>query len=117
MGRTPAIVQRRALSLRKHRLNRGDKSRARIVAFPLPVLLPSSPFCGALLQTKRREFRMSQKPLLGVWAMCVFSAFAAASASAQTSTPYGGVPAPLPGTLHLENFDNGGPNVAYVDAT
>ena len=31
------------------------------------------------------------------------------------STPFGGSPAPLPGTVQAENFDNGGINVAYWD--
>jgi hypothetical protein len=33
------------------------------------------------------------------------------------STPYGGTPVMLPGTIQAENFDEGGPGVAYVDAT
>jgi hypothetical protein len=33
------------------------------------------------------------------------------------STPYGGVAAALPGTLQVENFDEGGRNVAYADTT
>jgi len=32
-----------------------------------------------------------------------------------TSTPYGGTPAPVPGTIEAENFDEGGSGVAYVD--
>ena len=32
-------------------------------------------------------------------------------------SPYTGTPAPLPGTIQAENFDNGGPGVAYVDTT
>ena len=31
-------------------------------------------------------------------------------------TPYGGTPAPLPGVVQAENFDNGGEGVAYHDA-
>ena len=34
-----------------------------------------------------------------------------------TSTPYGGTPAPIPGTFQAENFDDGGQNVAYSDTT
>jgi len=33
------------------------------------------------------------------------------------STPYGGTPAPLPGTIQAENFDEGGAGVAYLDNT
>src|ERR1700739_1829909 len=36
-------------------------------------------------------------------------------ASAQ-STPYGGTPANLPGTIQAENYDNGGEGIAYHDA-
>jgi hypothetical protein len=34
-----------------------------------------------------------------------------------TSTPYGGTPAPVPGTIEAENFDEGGQGVAYYDTT
>src|SRR5436305_5796653 len=33
------------------------------------------------------------------------------------STPFGGTPAAVPGTIQFENFDNGGENVAYHDTT
>jgi len=33
------------------------------------------------------------------------------------STPYGGTPVVLPGTIQGEHFDNGGPDVAYHDLT
>jgi hypothetical protein len=33
------------------------------------------------------------------------------------SQPYGGTPAPLPGKVEVENFDEGGQDVAYRDAT
>jgi hypothetical protein len=33
------------------------------------------------------------------------------------NTPYGGTPTALPGLLQAENFDEGGPNVGYVDTT
>jgi Carbohydrate binding module (family 6)/PLD-like domain len=39
------------------------------------------------------------------------------AAAAPTATPYGGTAAALPGTLQAENFDEGGPNVAYRDTT
>lgn len=34
-----------------------------------------------------------------------------------TNTPYSGTPIPIPGTVEMEDFDNGGQNVAYYDAT
>ena len=34
-----------------------------------------------------------------------------------TPSPYGGTPATLPGTIQMENFDNGGAGVAYADTT
>ena len=40
-----------------------------------------------------------------------------ASASSQGSTPFGGTPVSLPGTVEAENFDNGGEGLAYHDAT
>jgi hypothetical protein len=39
------------------------------------------------------------------------------SASGGGSTPYGGIPAAVPGTFQAENFDEGGSSVAYLDAT
>ncbi|HXW05842.1 MAG TPA: carbohydrate-binding protein [Vicinamibacterales bacterium] len=41
----------------------------------------------------------------------------AAVASTASSTPFGGTPAPLPGTIQAENFDEGGSGVAYFDTT
>jgi hypothetical protein len=40
-----------------------------------------------------------------------------ASAAAGSSSPYGGTPAALPGTIQAENFDEGGAGVAYSDLT
>jgi phosphatidylserine/phosphatidylglycerophosphate/cardiolipin synthase-like enzyme len=34
-----------------------------------------------------------------------------------TPTPYGGTPAPVPGIIQAENFDEGGSGVAYVDSS
>ena len=39
------------------------------------------------------------------------------SSASATSTPYGGSPVPLPGLIEAENFDEGGPGVAYFDTT
>ena len=39
------------------------------------------------------------------------------TAAAATSTPYGGTPAAVPGTVQIENFDEGGSGVAYLDTT
>jgi len=36
---------------------------------------------------------------------------------ASTSTPFSGAPAPIPGTIQVENFDNGGEGVSYHDTT
>ena len=36
---------------------------------------------------------------------------------ASTSTPFSGAPAPIPGTIQLENFDNGGEGVRHDDTT
>jgi len=33
------------------------------------------------------------------------------------STPFGGTPWPVPGTIEAENFDNGGQNVSYFDTS
>ncbi len=37
--------------------------------------------------------------------------------SAAATTAYGGTPWPIPGTIQVENFDNGGQNVAYYDVS
>jgi subtilisin family serine protease len=36
---------------------------------------------------------------------------------APTSTPFGGTPAAIPGTVEAENFNEGGPGVGYLDNT
>jgi hypothetical protein len=41
----------------------------------------------------------------------------ASSASASSSTPYGGTPAAVPGIIQAENFDDGGEGIAYHDTT
>jgi hypothetical protein len=41
----------------------------------------------------------------------------ASGSSTASSTPFGGTPAALPGTIQSENFDSGGQNVAYSDLT
>jgi len=38
-------------------------------------------------------------------------------AAVSSSTPFSGAPAPIPGTIQAENFDNGGEGVAYHDTT
>ncbi len=43
--------------------------------------------------------------------------FPAVSANAQGPTPYGGTRWAVPGTIQLENYDNGGAGVAYHDTT
>ncbi len=48
----------------------------------------------------------------------VSSPHVVASAPPQTtSTPYSGVPAPIPGVIQAVNFDNGGSSIAYFDTT
>ena len=41
----------------------------------------------------------------------------AGSGATPVSTPFNGTPAPLPGIVQAENFDNGGQGVAYFDST
>ena len=37
--------------------------------------------------------------------------------SGTTNTPYSGTPLPIPGTIEIEDYDNGGQNLAYYDVT
>ena len=46
-----------------------------------------------------------------------FNYFRVAAPTTPGSTPYGGTPVALPGTLELENFDDGGQGIAYSDTT
>ncbi len=46
-----------------------------------------------------------------------FNYFRLNAASAPASTPYGGTPVALPGTVEFENFDDGGQGIAYSDTT
>ena len=48
-------------------------------------------------------------------AICV-TASLPASAASYPGTPYSGTPVTVPGTIHAENFDNGGEGVAYHDS-
>jgi subtilisin family serine protease len=41
--------------------------------------------------------------------------WATASATPPSSTPFGGTPAPIPGLIEAENFDDGGEGIAYHD--
>jgi len=43
--------------------------------------------------------------------------FTGAGVAPPASTPYGGTPAAVPGTIEAENFDDGGEGVAYHDLT
>src|SRR6476660_3500288 len=52
------------------------------------------------------------------WWTCVCVALTSLPAAAATSaTPFGGTAVVLPGTIEAENFDDGGPSVAYYDTT
>src|SRR5262249_34139192 len=52
------------------------------------------------------------------WATCVFLVISASHmAAGNGATPFGGPAVVLPGTIEAENFDEGGPSVAYVDTT
>ena len=46
-----------------------------------------------------------------------FNWIRATAAASVGSTPFSGTPAPLPGTIQVENFDNGGAEIAYHDAS
>jgi len=46
-----------------------------------------------------------------------FNYLRATAAAASSTTPYGGTPAALPGTVQAENFDDGSAGQAYVDST
>ena len=46
-----------------------------------------------------------------------FNYFKLSSASVSASTPYGGTALSLPGTIQVENFDEGGQGAAYADTT
>ena len=43
--------------------------------------------------------------------------FTIVKGSTMSSTPFGGTPVSLPGTIQVENFDNGGADIAYRDTT
>ena len=86
-----------------------------------PAILPfPSPESGAAsdiaIQPEHMRDRRSARGLLIVVAVgAVLPAWFMNAVDAQTSSPYGGSPVSLPGTVQAENFDNGGINVAYWD--
>jgi len=51
----------------------------------------------------------------GAWRVQSFSLTSSATPTPTGSTPYTGTPYPIPGTIEMENFDNGGEGVAYHD--
>src|SRR5882724_11802636 len=67
---------------------------------------------SALLSQSNQQ--CSNKPSQRFSTLLMLSFLAISSAAmAQTEAPYGGTPAPVPGTIQVENFDTGGLNVGY----
>jgi beta-glucanase (GH16 family) len=56
---------------------------------------------------------MRTKAYLRFMAVCAGVAFMSAQAALAAEGPYGGTPAPVPGTVQAENYDTGGQGVAY----
>jgi endonuclease/exonuclease/phosphatase family metal-dependent hydrolase len=56
-----------------------------------------------------------KKPVLLALTICL-AVWCPAAAAQYAGTPYSGSPAPVPGTIRVENFDNGGEGVAYHDS-
>ncbi|HEY7292710.1 MAG TPA: carbohydrate-binding protein [Vicinamibacterales bacterium] len=56
-----------------------------------------------------------KKHTLVIWIVATSVTTAAHVTRAATSTPFTGQPATIPGTIHAENFDDGGEGVAYHD--
>src|SRR5438552_3090900 len=56
-----------------------------------------------------------KKYVLSALAICL-TASIPVSAAQYSGTPYSGSPAPVPGTIQAENFDNGGEGVGYHDS-
>jgi hypothetical protein len=63
-----------------------------------------------------RTFATSVDPAL-IAPSPTWSFVTASGGGGSSPTPYGGTPAPVPGTLQAENFDEGGQGVAYYDTT
>jgi len=59
---------------------------------------------------------MSRSPGLVANDSAVVPKSGGTTSTSTTSTPFNGSPAPIPGTLQTEGFDNGGEGVAYHDA-
>ena len=56
---------------------------------------------------------MRTKACLTITAMCASLLFCMANVALAAEGPYGGTPAPLPGTIQAENYDTGGQGVGY----
>ena len=64
-------------------------------------------------QVKNREITMSKRACLACSAMCAALLLSATHSAVAAEGPYGGTPAPIPGTVQAENYDTGGQGVAY----
>jgi hypothetical protein len=59
-----------------------------------------------------------RKAFVAVWSTCVCVAIGGLhAATAPSAGPFGGTAVVVPGIIEAENFDEGGPSIAYVDMT
>ena len=64
-------------------------------------------------RVKGREGTMRTRACLAFSAICAALLLSATHSAFAAEGPYGGTPAPIPGTVQAENYDTGGQGVAY----
>ena len=72
---------------------------------------------GVTLAAGQQVWRLVMDTTGSTTAVGNFNYLRVSAASTTSTTPYGGTPAALPGTLQAENFDEGSAGQAYVDNT
>ena len=64
-------------------------------------------------RVKGRQITMRRRACLAFCAICALLLLSATHSAFAAEGPYGGTPAPIPGTVQAENYDTGGQGVAY----
>lgn len=91
----------------------GSAVEGQVETFTVGNLLPGTTYYWRVVGKTWAQLGKSG----GTWSFTTVGTAPGDPGTGPSNTPYGGTPAPLPGTVEAENFDDGGQNVAYFDGT